>query len=157
MMPLRQNTPGLLIAAALCLVACGKSDSTTTTTTTVTVRSTSAPGGTTTPAKAATPLKPGEVLTPEDAMARFTADKASLMGKRVKIKGYYVDYTKQGDKVNVELDPKPDVMSKGPLCQFPASALGDLDKLKKKTQITASGTVDGEFFGRPLLKDCKLE
>ncbi|MEP7120686.1 MAG: hypothetical protein ABJE95_07250 [Byssovorax sp.] len=98
-----------------------------------------------------------DVMTPDDALARFAADKTSMMGKTVKVKGYYFNYTKEGDALNVEVTAKPDISSKGPLCIFPATAKAALDKVKKHDMITVSGTVDGEFFGRPKLKACKLE
>ncbi|MFT3775592.1 MAG: hypothetical protein QM820_60360 [Minicystis sp.] len=96
-------------------------------------------------------------MTPDEAMDHFKADKNSMMAKKVKIKGYYFNYTKQGDQLNVEVTGKPDVTSHGPLCIFPGSAKAALDKVKQKSMITVSGTVDGDFFGRPKLKDCALE
>ena len=33
----------------------------------------------------------------------------------------------------------------------------EVDKLKSKSLFTASGTVTGDFFERPLLSDCTLE
>lgn len=140
------------------LLACGKGDSHPAPGTTSSPASPAKPGGTT-PTSAASPPtgKLPDVMTPDDALARFAADKTSMMGKTVKIKGYYFDYTKQDDVLNVEITPKPDIASKGALCVFPGTAKAALDKVKKHDVITVSGTVDGEFFGRPKLKACKLE
>jgi hypothetical protein len=108
-------------------------------------------------AKPASGGKLPDVMTPDEAIDRFKANKSSMMGKTVKIKGYYFNYTSQGDQLNVDVTGKPDISAKGTLCIFPSSAKGALDKLKQKSMITVSGTVDGEFFGRPKLKDCKLQ
>lgn len=149
----------LALALVAQLVACGKDDGGGAATT----AAKSAPAKTTpatntaAPAKPATPAKVPDVMTPDEAINLWKSDKSSLMGKKVKIKGYYSNYTKQGDQLNVDVLPSTDISAKGTLCIFPSSALGGLDKLKQKSQITVSGTVDGEFFGRPKLKDCKLE
>lgn len=97
------------------------------------------------------------VMTPDEAIERWKTDKSSMKGKKVKIKGYYFNYTSQGDQLNVDITGKPDISAKGTLCIFPSSAKAALDKVKQKSMITVSGTVDGEFFGRPKMKDCKLE
>ena len=80
-----------------------------------------------------------------------------MTGKRLRVRGYYLGTTPEGDKLNAQLAPAADIMSKGPLCVFPASAKPALDKLKDKSLFTASGTVTGDFFGRPLLSDCTVE
>jgi hypothetical protein len=139
---------------ALDLAACSKADSHPATTTTTTTAPKPA-GATTT--SAATNAKLPDVLSAEEAVNQFQANQDSLMGKTVKIKGYYFDYTPENGNFNVEITPKPEITSKGPLCVFPASAKAALDKLKKHTVITASGTVTRAFFNRPMLKDCKLE
>ncbi|APR76527.1 Hypothetical protein A7982_01874 [Minicystis rosea] len=149
---------GLLALGAPAIVACGKSDSGTTTTVTTTQAAPAPkPVATTPPAKPATATKLPDIMTSEQANNQFKADKASMMGQKVKIKGYYMGYTKQGDQLNVDISPQPDVASKGPLCIFPASAKAALDKVSQKSTITASGTVEGDFFGRPKLTGCKLE
>src|SRR5262245_52266449 len=63
-----------------------------------------------------------DVLSPDEANAQFKANKSSLMGKRIKIKGYYFSYTEEGDKLNAALTQTTDISSKGPLCVFPSSA-----------------------------------
>lgn len=152
----RRLTSLALSLAALHLIACGKGDSGGAPAATAAAK----PAATTPAAPAPKPAaaaKLPDLMTPDEAIAQFKADKGSMMGKKVKIKGYYFDYTKQGDQLNVDVTPKPDVASKGALCIFPGSAKAALDKVKQKSQITVSGTVDGDFFGRPKLKDCKLE
>jgi len=144
------------IAAALHLVACGKEDSGAAATAGKPAAKATSPAAKT-PAKPATPSKLPDVMTPDEAMSHFKADKASMMGKRVKIKGYYNGHTTQGDQINVDVSPKPEAGSKGPLCIFPGSAKAALDKLKQTSQIVVSGKVDGAFFDRPKLTDCKLE
>lgn len=158
MLSARKLTLVALSLLAMDLVACSKSDSHPASTTTISP----APKPTgTTPASAVTTAVPTgkipDILSPDEAISLFQADKTSLMGKTVKIKGYYFDYTKQDDVLNVEITPKPEITSKGALCIFPGSAKAALDKVKKHTVVTVSGTVDGEFFGRPKLKACKLE
>jgi hypothetical protein len=96
-------------------------------------------------------------MTADQANDRFKTDKASMMNQKVKIKGYFAGYTKQGDQLNVEVTPQTDITSKGPLCIFPSSAKAALDKVKAKSTVTVSGTVEGDFFGRPKLTGCKLE
>jgi hypothetical protein len=154
----------LLISAAgaLALAACGKADAGSAATS-ATVTTTAARAVTTTAPAAPPPATPPastklpDLLMADQANDRFKTDKASMMSQKVKIKGYYTSYTKQGDQLNVEVTPQPDITSKGPLCIFPGSAKAALDKLKAKTTITVSGTVDGDFFGRPKLSGCKLE
>lgn len=148
-------------ACALPLVACGKGDTGSTGATTTTVVATTTARAVTpttpTPAKAPAPSKLPDLMTADQALDRFKTDKASMMGQKVKIKGYYASYTKQGEQLNVEVTPQPDIASKGALCIFPGSAKAALDKLKAKSTITVSGTVEGDFFGRPKLTGCKLE
>ena len=157
----RLHTLLLALPLAALLVACAKDDAGSAASTTAAVTSKPAkptpPASTQKPAAPATPAKVPEVMTPDEAINLWKTDKSSLSGKKVKIKGYYFSYTKQGDQLNVEVTPSADAGSKGTLCIFPASAKAGLDKVKQKSQITVSGTVDGEFFGRPKLKDCKLE
>lgn len=150
----------LALPLAALLVACGKGDSgsaATTAAVTSTPAKPTPPASTQKPATPATPAKIPEVMTPDEAINLWKTDKSSLSGKKVKIKGYYFNYTKQDEQLNVEVTPSAEAGSKGTLCIFPASAKAGLDKVKQKSQITVSGTVDGEFFGRPKLKDCKLE
>ena len=154
MLSLRKLALVALSLLALDLVACSKGDSHPATTTSPT------PAGTTPTSAATTAAATGkipDIMSPDEAISLFQTSKASLMGKTVKIKGYYFDYTKQDDVLNVEITPKPDIASKGALCIFPGSAKAALDKVKKHSVVTVSGTVDGEFFGRPKLKACKLE
>ena len=154
----RLATLGLFIPVAP-TVACNKSDGGTTTTV-MTTKATATPAP---PKPAAAAAKPAgatklpDVMTSEQAVAQFKADKASMMGQKVKIKGFYMGYTKQGDQLNVDVSPKPDVATSGPLCIFPASAKAVLDKLSQKSSFTVSGTVEGDFFSRPKLTGCKLE
>lgn len=165
-MPIHRQTLRFLIpaAAALSLVACSKGD-------TASAGTTTAAATATTTARAVTPTPPPapttaktpassklpDLMTADQAMDRFKTDKASMTSQHVKIKGYFSSYTKQGDQLNVEVTPKDDITSRGPLCIFPGSAKAALDKIKAKTTITVSGTVDGDFFGRPKLTGCKLE
>lgn len=155
----RRPSPLWLTLAALLLVACGKDDSGGAATTAAAKSPPAKPAAATpAPKPAATAAaKLPDIMTPDQAINQWKADKSSMMGKKVKIKGYYFNYTKQGDQLNVDVTPQPDAASKGTLCIFPGSAQGALDKVKQKSEITVSGTVDGEFFGRPKLKDCKLE
>lgn len=152
----------LLIAAAgaLPLAACGKGDAGSagaSTTVAATTHAPPAPAPAPTTPKASGSTKLPDLFTPDQANDRFKTDKASMMNQHVKIKGYYASYTKQGDQLNVEVTQQPDITSKGPLCIFPGSAKAALDKLKAKSTITVSGTVEGDFFGRPKLTGCKLE
>jgi hypothetical protein len=165
-MPIHRQTLRFLISAAgaLSLVACSKGDpapagtTTATSTTTSTAHAvTAVPPAAPTTAKTPASGKLPDLMTADQAIDHFKTDKASMMSQHVKIKGYYTSYTKQGDQLNVEVTPQAEITSKGPLCIFPASAKAALDKVKAKTTITVSGTVDGDFFGRPKLTGCKLE
>jgi hypothetical protein len=99
---------------------------------------------------------PTDAISADEAIARLNADPARLKGQRIKVWGYYRNYTSQGDLLNVSAAASEAPGAKGPLCQFPANAKAELDKLRPG-KIAFSGVVDGEFFGSPRLKDCKLE
>lgn len=156
-----------LLVVASGVIACKKSDSGSSATPTSTATAPAAP-----PEPAATPAAPAasaaapatppapkepDVMTSEQAVAKFKADKASMMGQKVKIKGFYMSHTVQADQINVDISPKPDIGTSGPLCVFPIASKADLAKLHQKSEITVSGTVEGEFFDRPKLTGCKLE
>jgi len=108
------------------------------------------------PAKSAAPKDDAAGMTATELNKGYEADKAKWEGKEVAVKGFYMGMTKQGDQVNVSVYTEASIDADSVLCVFPADVAAKLDKKMQKEPIAVKGTVDGLFFKKVKLKDCKL-
>ncbi len=95
-------------------------------------------------------------LSPSALNELYMKDKAALSGKQVSVKGVYMGLTKQGEQVNVSLYSDASPAADRVLCVFPSAALPQIEALSQKDEISATGTVDGEFFNKVKLSACGL-
>jgi hypothetical protein len=113
------------------------------------------------PAPAATQEPPKAAADDSGAMGpnalneAFKADKGKWEKKEVRVKGFFMGSTTQGDQVNVSVYNEAAISADSVLCVFAKDDAEQVTKLFQKNPLTVTGVVDGTFFDKVKLKDCK--